>query len=252
MKTKNIALNGAYKDCTQDRLLNGKVTILQPKTGYRVAIDPIFLAASINAKPNQQVLDVGFGVGAASICLQQRVNQCFITGIEVDNSLIPLALYNCRTYNNINILHNDIKDLYNTLPNNHYDHVITNPPYFDPKRYRSSPNPLKASSHMYSTVSMKEWVQFCINKLKTNGIFTIIYRPDYFHEIISSFDSKIGKLTVYPIWPRTGQNAVRLIIQAVKGSKSPCKVLPGIVLHDNNGYTAEAEAILKHGGAINF
>ena len=42
-------------DPTQDRLLGGRVTIFQPKGGYRAAIDPVLLAAAIPA--NAVVMD---------------------------------------------------------------------------------------------------------------------------------------------------------------------------------------------------
>ena len=58
---------------TEDRLLGGRIRLRQPATGYRVAIDPVFLAASVPAEPHQLVLDVGCGAGAAMLCLAARV-----------------------------------------------------------------------------------------------------------------------------------------------------------------------------------
>ena len=38
---------------TEDRLLGGRIQLRQPVDGYRAAIDPVFLAASVPAEPNQ-------------------------------------------------------------------------------------------------------------------------------------------------------------------------------------------------------
>ena len=57
--------NNAY---TEDSLLGGKIMMRQPVQGYRVAIDPLLLAASISVEPGESVLDVGAGVGAAGLC----------------------------------------------------------------------------------------------------------------------------------------------------------------------------------------
>ena len=68
---------------TENHLLGERVLLRQPKTGYRVAIDPIFLAAAIQPQPGVTVLDIGAGVGAASLCLAIRCPQVRVIGIEL-------------------------------------------------------------------------------------------------------------------------------------------------------------------------
>ena len=67
------------------RLLGGRVVCLQTKNGYRAAIDPVFLAAAIDANAGDRVLDVGSGTGAASLCLAARIPGVEITGIEIQS-----------------------------------------------------------------------------------------------------------------------------------------------------------------------
>ena len=38
---------------TEDHLLGGRIRLKQPAAGYRVAIDPVFLAAAIPAEPRR-------------------------------------------------------------------------------------------------------------------------------------------------------------------------------------------------------
>jgi tRNA1(Val) A37 N6-methylase TrmN6 len=57
----------------EDRLLGGRVRLLQPLKGYRAATDPVLLAAAVAARPGQRVLDLGCGAGAAVFCLAARV-----------------------------------------------------------------------------------------------------------------------------------------------------------------------------------
>jgi len=51
---------------TEDGLLGNRIRLRQPAAGYRAAIDPVFLAASVQAEPGERVIDVGAGVGAAA------------------------------------------------------------------------------------------------------------------------------------------------------------------------------------------
>ena len=73
---------------TEDRLLGGRIRLRQPASGYRVAIDPVFLAAAVPAAPHQTVLDVGCGAGAAMLCLAARVPQSRIVGLEMQRDLV--------------------------------------------------------------------------------------------------------------------------------------------------------------------
>lgn len=63
-------------------------------------------------------------------------------------------------------------------------------------------------------------------------------------------DKRFGDIRLAPLFPREGAAATRVIIQGVKDSRGPLQILPGLVLHGaGNGFTPEAEAVLRHGAA---
>ena len=72
----------SFDDLTHDAFLGGKLQLLQPKNGYRAGVDPVFLAATVNAKEGETVLDLGCGVGAAALCLGTRIPSLKLTGVE--------------------------------------------------------------------------------------------------------------------------------------------------------------------------
>ena len=139
--------NNAY---TEDSLLGGKIMIRQPAQGYRVAIDPLLLAASISVEPGESVLDVGAGVGAAGLCLAARFPYSRIMGIERQKDLVRLATDNIRLNNlreRVEILHGDLKSPPPRLAAGSYSQVISNPPYFEMNSGRLSPVDSKALSN---------------------------------------------------------------------------------------------------------
>src|SRR5688500_17759444 len=76
---------------TLDSVLGGRVMLHQPAVGYRVAIDPILLAAACPAEPRERVVDLGCGVGTAALCLARRVADVQCTGVDLQPDLATLA-----------------------------------------------------------------------------------------------------------------------------------------------------------------
>ena len=89
-KKDYIAIENEFS-VTEDKLLGGRITILQPKKGYRVAIDPILMAASVPARKGDKILEIGAGSGAATLCLAIRVPNAQLVGVELQSELFDLA-----------------------------------------------------------------------------------------------------------------------------------------------------------------
>ena len=85
-----------FPDVRENTLLGGRVRLLQPKTGYRTAIDGVLLAAAVDNKVDDIVIDVGAGVGTASLCLQACRPAAKIIGLELHEGLVDLANQNAR------------------------------------------------------------------------------------------------------------------------------------------------------------
>ena len=54
-----------------------------------------------------------------------------------------------------------------------------------------------------------------------------------------------------PIYPKPDAAAIRVLVGAVKASRAPLTLLPGLVLADNDGRpTPQAEAVLRGGASL--
>jgi len=80
---------------------------------------------------------------------------------------------------------------------------------------------------------------------------TLIHRAEYLGLLLDALKDRFGALAVYPLFPKRGVPASRVIVQGRKNSRAQMRLLPGLVLHEEGGaYTAEAEAILRHGAGL--
>ena len=119
---------------TSDTLLGGRVALQQPAAGYRVAIDPVLLAAAVPASDGERALDVGCGAGAGALCLASRVTGLHVTGIEVDRTFAQLAKDNAALNGleeRLDVWVGDFERPPPKLPPKGFDHVFANPPFFE-------------------------------------------------------------------------------------------------------------------------
>lgn len=98
---------------------------------------------------------------------------------------------------------------------------------------------------------MERWVRFLTTMAGPNATLTLIHRADYLSPLLDVLKDRFGGLSIYPLFPKRGLPASRVIVQGRKNSRAAARLLPGLVLHEEGGaYTPEAEAVLRAGAAL--
>ncbi|MEE3092731.1 MAG: DUF2007 domain-containing protein [Pseudomonadota bacterium] len=237
---------------TVDALLDGRVLLRQPKEGYRVAIDPVLLAASIEAGAGERVLDVGAGVGAAALCLASRCECAELYGLELQPELVELARSNAAESGlKVDFHQGDLLDPPAPIAAGGFTHVMANPPYLPLERADPRTGPAKAKSHIEGDARLSHWIDFMLGMASPNGTVTMIHRADRLDEILASLHGRAGEIVVFPIWPRPEVSPKRVIVRAKVGSGAPLRISPGIVLHEANGrYTKMASDVLHNASPL--
>jgi tRNA1(Val) A37 N6-methylase TrmN6 len=238
---------------SEDRLLDGRVLLRQPQDGYRAAIDPVMLAAAVTAEAGETVLDLGSGVGAASLCLASRVEGCRIFGLEMQPPLVALARQNIE----INGFAGRVETMIGTLQQppprlapGSFHHVMTNPPFNAPEG-TPSPSAIKDAANREAEVDLTAWMRFAVNMLRPKGVLTVVFRADRLDALMTALHGKAGEMVVTPLWPKRGRPAKRILLRARKSIATPLTLTAGLVLHEEDGrYTAEADDILRRGSAL--
>jgi len=253
-----IDLQESTKDVSVDRLLDGRVILRQPVNGYRAAIDPVFLAASVPAKSGDSVLDAGCGSAAAALCLFTRVPGVAVTGLELQSEMVRFAQTNIDVNNvgsHIGVIKGDVTNPPHHLIDRQFDHVMTNPPYMSPKAGNPPPNPLRATAMVEGNGGIGPWVSFAATVLKSKGTFTMVHRAERLNDILAAMTGRFGDIRVFPLWPGPGMDkpAKRVLVQARKGVSTPMSLLPGLILHKIDGsYTSTAESVLRQVSAVDL
>ncbi|MBV6631415.1 MAG: methyltransferase [Alphaproteobacteria bacterium] len=241
-------------DVTVDRVLGGRLSLRQPSVGYRFAIDPVLMAAAVKAHPEGKVLDIGSGVGTASFCLMSRSPGITVTGLDIQSELLALAVENASRNgfeDRISFVTGDLRDPSLFEPKS-FDHIMANPPHFIGGSHTPPGDASKATAHI-EEATLEDWVKAASRWVKDRGCMTMIHRADRVHEVVAAVAKRFGDINILPLWPRPGRPARRVIVQGLKASRGPARILPGLVLHDQiDKYTAEARAVLEDGQAIDL
>ena len=244
-------------DTTDDGFLGGRLRLLQPRQGYRAGVDPVLLAAAVTARGGESVLDAGCGVGTALFCLGHRVSGLDLVGIERQEALAALARENAaRNGLAARIVTADLLELPADLRAQSFDHVITNPPFFDRTRGTRSDQPGKEAGRG-EDVPLPEWIDACIRRLAPKGRLTLVQHPARLPDVLSAIGQRLGDMVIQPIAPRAGRAASLVIVTGAKGRKAPPRLAFPMVLHDGatherdgDDYAPLARAVLREGAAL--
>ena len=94
------------------------------------------------------------------------------------------------------------------------------------------------------------WISEMLRVLRDKGSITLALPAAAYGEAVFWLRPLCGGISLLPLWPRWGEKAKVILLQAQKASHAPDSILPGLILHDENGITPEAEAILRGGKAL--
>lgn len=245
---------------TKNYLLDKKITIFQPVDGYRASTDAIILSSVIKKiKKGENILDVGSGTGAISLCLAHRFKDIVsqILGLELQEQLCNLSNQSSKENsfeNFLQYINFDIRSKINEkskIKPVSFSHIISNPPYSQSDM--PSPNDSKKTAHNHQDFSLKQWIDFCIKMIKPKGFFYMINRAEAVDEILSCIREKLGNIKIIPIYSKEQMDAKRVIIIAQKDNKSASKISKGLIVHNNDGsYTDIANSILRDGAILDF
>lgn len=247
-------------ETTDDAVLGGRLALRQPRRGHRVGHDAILLAAATEALPGEHAIELGAGVGAAGLALAQRIAGLNVTLVEIDPALAALAEDNARRNGlgeRVRVAALDVAAPEGEFANagmrpGSAARVLMNPPFNDPARQNVSPDPLRRLAHAGSADTLAQWVSRAAWLLAPAGTLTLIWRADGLGDVLAALGNDFA-VAVQPVYPRPAAAAIRVLVRAVKGSRAPLSLVPGLTLNDANGRpSAQAEAILRGGETLRW
>jgi tRNA1(Val) A37 N6-methylase TrmN6 len=231
-----------------DGFLGGRLLLRQPRQGHRAGHDAMLLAASTNAKSGDRVVEFGAGVGAAGLAVAARVAGVDLALCEINGQLCELASANAAANKIVaRVVPLDVtapaSDFANAaLAPDSADIVLMNPPFNDPLRHRASTDPDRARAHVAADTTVEAWIHAARRLLRPQGSLTLIWRADALADVVTALARGFGAIRIQAVHSNPDQPAIRILVRAVKGSRAPLRIEPGLVVTSDAVCRALAEA----------
>lgn len=228
---------------TVDAFHYGRFHLVQPKgIGHRSGMDAMLLAALVTGEGAIRVADLGAGAGAAGLAVAARLPEARVLLVERSPLMAGFARKtldlpsNARLAPRVSLLEADVSlsgraRLAAGLADDVHDHVIMNPP-FNARADSRTPDALKAEAHAMDDGLFERWIKTAGAILKPGGQLSLIARPQSIAEIVDACGRRFGAIEITPLHARAGETALRILVTAIKGSRTKLALRMPIVMHE--------------------
>lgn len=237
---------------TIDAFHRGRFHVVQPKNeGHRSGIDAMLLASLVSGEGPISVADLGSGAGAAGLAVASRLAEARILLVEkfpvmADYARRSIALpENGFLAERVDVVEADVSltgkaRVAAGLEDEVHDHVIMNPP-FNHAGDRKTPDSLKAEAHALTDGLFETWLKTAGAIMKPGGQLSLIARPESIGDILAACGKRFGGVEIIPVHPRPGEDATRILVTAIKGSKARLIFRAPLVVHGADGHSFSAD-----------
>ena len=232
---------------TVDAFHYGRFLLIQPKgRGHRAGMDAMLLAALVPGDARGLLADLGAGAGAAGMAAATRVpgisatlfeRSAFMAGYARRSLALP---GNRHLANRVTVCEADVTLTGAArraagLSDEAYDHVVMNPP-FNATADRRTPDTEKADAHAMQPGMFESWVRTAGAIARPGAQLSLIARPASVAAIVEACGKRFGALQMTPVHPRAGEDAIRILVTAIKGSRAALVFRAPLFIHDGPGH----------------
>jgi len=93
----------------------------------------------------------------------------------------------------------------------------------------------RAIAHAATAGTLDGWIHAARRILKSGGVLIMIWRADGLVEVLSALGRGFGSLAILPVHGDAAAPAIRVLLRATKGGKSPTRLYPSLLLRDESG-----------------
>ena len=211
-----------------DEFMDGRLKLIQSKTGYRFSIDAILLSQFVTIKRGDRIVDLGTGCGIIPLILLLTRPVGYTMGLEIQEDLANQAARNtllngCE--NRMGVILGDIK--HPPFAPSSADVVTCNPPYRPKNSGRINPDLQRAIARHEMLASLDDILNAASRILRPKGRLAMIYSAVRLVEVLvrmRGFNLEPKRIRI--VYPGMESEAKLALVEASLGGRKGLKVLP--------------------------
>ncbi len=214
--------------------------IVQNTDMFNFSLDSVLLPNFVTLNKNTaKILDIGCGNAPIPLILSTKT-RAKIIGVEIQKDVYELALKTVKMNDlekQIEIINDDINNIYTYFETESFDTVVCNPPYF---KVATTPNlntiEYKTIARHEIKLNLEQIINVAKKVLKNNGNIAMVHRPERLSDIITIMrKNNIEPKRIRFVYPKETKEANILLIEGVKNGRPGLKILPPLYSHCENG-----------------
>jgi tRNA1Val (adenine37-N6)-methyltransferase len=235
---------------TCDAILGGALRVIQPRSGYRFAVDSILLARFVAVRVRDRVLELGAGTGVISLAIAMLAHPREIVALEIQPQLVAMIDRGAKL-NGITSIRAVAGDL-RTLKDAHiacegFEVVVANPPYRANKAGRVSPQESRRIARSESGATLEDFVWAASRYTRRGGRSAFVFAADRCAELISTLrEHRLEPKRIRFVHPYAESAATTVLIEARKNGGVEVAIEAPLILFDAPGvYSRQAREMLE-------
>lgn len=214
--------------------------IVQNTDMFNFSLDSVLLPNFVTLNKNTaKILDIGCGNAPIPLILSTKTSAKII-GVEIQKDVYELALKTVKMNDlekQIEIINDDINNIYTYFETESFDTVVCNPPYF---KVATTPNlntiEYKTIARHEIKLNLEQIINIAKKVLKNNGNIAMVHRPERLSDIITIMrKNNIEPKRIRFVYPKETKEANILLIEGVKNGRPGLKIMPPLYSHCENG-----------------
>lgn len=228
-----------------DDLEYKNLKIIQNKKGFCFGIDSVLLSDyAKNIRNDSTVIDIGTGTGIIALLLSKKTNLKKIYGIEIQEEVANMAKRSVELNglnDKIEIINEDINNIFSILEKNKYDAIVTNPPYKELETGLQSLDKKNLISRHEVKCTLEDVIEQSSKLLKDKGEFYMVHRVERLVDIMCLLRKyKIEPKNIRFVHSKTKEKPILILLRCVKNANKFLKIDNPLVIYKEDGeYTDE-------------
>jgi tRNA1Val (adenine37-N6)-methyltransferase len=240
---------------TIDKILGGRLRVIQKKAGYRASVDALLLSHFVVLGEGERCVELGTGSGIIALILALRHRCRRLLGIEIQEELVAMATRSVALNGlagSVEIRRGDVRYPESIDDPGSFDVAVFNPPYRRLRSGRLNRDSGKALARHEIAGTVGDFLGAAAHLLRHGGRSYAIYPARRMVEFLSRMRAcRIEPKRMQLVHSRRGGIGQFILVEGVKGGREQLIVMPPLFIHkEEGGYTEEMEAIFRALSAV--